>query len=162
MTAMPIPALEPDDIQRFRAKTKPLDNGCVEWTGAKNSRGCGRFGLKGRTYFAHRVAYAMSHGSCDPELLVDHKCHNTSCVNAEHLQLVTSQQNSENRFGYAKGNYSHARGVSWRPEFGCRSVQVGHNGRVHYGGYYKSRREAVQASLELRNSLMSNNLMDRT
>ncbi|XWX91267.1 HNH endonuclease [Salmonella enterica] len=30
-------------------------------------------------------------------MLVDHKCHNTLCVNPSHLRLVTPKQNSENR-----------------------------------------------------------------
>ena len=75
-------------------------SGCVLWLGAvsrdvhgygtivvrpsKNVRKC-----KG----AHVVAYELKHGPVPSGLVVDHKCNNTLCVNADHLKAVTQREN---------------------------------------------------------------------
>lgn len=52
----------------------------------------------GRVFWSsHRLSWFLKYGDIPPGMLVDHKCHNTLCVNPSHLRLVTPKQNSENR-----------------------------------------------------------------
>jgi hypothetical protein len=160
-TSIQIPQPTMPDIKRFNAKTKRLDNGCVIWMASKEKRGYGRFFMQGHVYFAHRVSYVIAHGKIDPDLVVDHLCFNKSCVNPDHLQLVTAQQNSENRQSRVSKNYSRTRGVYWRPHINRWTVQVGHNGHTYYGGNYERLKDAKQAVIDLRHRIMTNNLKDR-
>jgi len=43
--------------------------------------------------YAHREAYEAVHGPIADELEIDHLCRNTSCVNPQHLEAVTSSIN---------------------------------------------------------------------
>lgn len=87
-----------DRIARFQAKVGAADaNGCLPWRGARQGRGYGSFGhgpRPGRTYLAHRVAYELEHGPIPDDLTIDHRCGNKACVNTEHMELVTRQENS--------------------------------------------------------------------
>jgi hypothetical protein len=62
---------------------------CTEWTGPKNLKGYGRQGKK----LAHRVAWERAKGPVPANLELDHLCRNRACVNVEHLELVTHQEN---------------------------------------------------------------------
>jgi hypothetical protein len=71
---------------------------CWEWLGALNL-GYGFMWLPGgaRTG-AHRVAYALFKGPIeDDALTIDHTCRNKSCVNPDHLELVTFAENLRRR-----------------------------------------------------------------
>ena len=116
--------------------------------------------MNGHVYFAHRIAYAIAHGPFDKDLVVDHQCFNKSCVNPDHLRLVTPQQNSENREHALAKNYSRVRNVHWKSDFGIWQVSVGHNHKTYYGGYFKHLKDAKQAAIDLRSRLMTNNTMD--
>ena len=73
--------------ERFWAKVDKTQDGCWVWTAHIDPRGYGRFGGK----LAHRVAYALAHGSAPREL--DHTCRIRSCVNPAHLDPVTHAEN---------------------------------------------------------------------
>lgn len=77
---------------RFWAKVKKTDE-CWLWTAAKIPAGYGRFGLAGKTVYAHRVAYELLVGPIPEGLVIDHLCNVTSCVNPDHLRAVTSKEN---------------------------------------------------------------------
>lgn len=87
---------------RFWAKTRVEDRGydtpCLIWT-AYRLGGYGRFGYKGRTHYAHRLAYEAQIGPLPPSTpgvgrpVLDHLCEIKACVNAGHLEVVTNAEN---------------------------------------------------------------------
>ena len=46
---------------------------------------------------AHRIAYTISKGQIDEGMIVRHKCDNDKCINPEHLELGTHQDNMNDR-----------------------------------------------------------------
>ena len=66
---------------------------CWNWTLAKQD-GYGVISIKGKMYKAHRVSYATFIGDVPSNQPVHHRCHNPSCVNPKHLQLITHIENT--------------------------------------------------------------------
>ena len=80
---------------RFFKFVSPEPNtGCWLWTGAAQRNGYGRFGMDGRTQFAHRVAYELHIGPIPKGLHLDHLCRVRGCVNPAHLEAVTQRENT--------------------------------------------------------------------
>lgn len=67
--------------------------GCHVWTGSKGLMGYGKFRLGDRVVAAHRFAYERTKAFIPDGMQVDHVCRRPCCVNPDHLQLVTQQQN---------------------------------------------------------------------
>ena len=67
---------------------------CWVWTACRYKSGYGKFGVKGKTMRAHRVAFVFDSGEPIPEgLVLDHECVNPPCVNPRHLKAVTNKVN---------------------------------------------------------------------
>ena len=67
---------------------------CWEWIGPITERGYGRIHIGNHKYSsAHRYSLGMVE-KLDPELVIDHKCRNRSCVNPKHLRQVTQYVNT--------------------------------------------------------------------
>ena len=95
---------------RFWGYVARSPGGCWLWTGSRNSAGYGGFragSLKDssrKMLAAHRVAYSLAFGVWPPRtLVVAHKCDTPSCVNPEHLMMVTQSENV--RDAMAKGRW---------------------------------------------------------
>lgn len=76
---------------RFWSKTAQTD--CIVWQGAQNSKGYGCFAIDRVAQLAHRLAWEDVHGPIPDGMTIDHLCRVRNCVNVEHLELVTNQEN---------------------------------------------------------------------
>lgn len=80
------------------------ETGCWEWSGRRNKQGYGALKHEGRYEGAHRWAYRAWRGDIPDGLLIRHHCDNPPCINPEHIDLGTVQDNAQDaleRGGYA-------------------------------------------------------------
>jgi hypothetical protein len=73
------------------------ETGCWRWKYKPNKGGYGRLRVCSKrtntSFAAHRLAYLKWVGPIADGLVVDHKCRNRSCINPEHLEVVTHKEN---------------------------------------------------------------------
>lgn len=67
--------------------------GCWIWQGPPTQSGYGQMYVKGRVTRVHRAAYETWVGKIPVGETVHHKCAQRLCINPEHLQLATVQEN---------------------------------------------------------------------
>jgi hypothetical protein len=87
-------------LKRYVTKT---DN-CWIWNGPIDKGGYGRTGVDGKDRASHRLIYEHFKGSIPEGLQIDHLCRNRRCVNPDHLEPVTLQENLRRGFGPAALN----------------------------------------------------------
>ena len=147
------------DIKRFWSKAEKIGE-CLVWKSAKvKSKNLEYvyFHFNGAAVRANRFAYAIAHGECPTNLQIDHICHNTLCVNPDHLQAVTRRENCENLSGAHRDSKTGIRGVSFHTQRKKWVVTV----RGKYYGLFSDIHEAEKRAIEVRDLLMTNNLEDR-
>jgi hypothetical protein len=88
---------------KFDASVAEADNGCLEWTKARNVHGYGVVrDERGKNKLAHRAAWFLAHGAY-PEKHLLHRCDNPSCVRVDHLFEGTQTDNMADKM--AKGRH---------------------------------------------------------
>jgi hypothetical protein len=146
---------------RFWAKVKKTQT-CWNWTAGKNMRdGYGIFWDGERYTGAHRFAYFESFGAIPEGMFIDHKCHNSGCVNPDHLRAATPKQNVENRSGIRSNNTSGYLGVYWNKNAHCWTASVVHHGQAYFLGRFSTREDANAAATAKRLELFTHNDADR-
>lgn len=146
--------------QRIMAKISKTAT-CWEWTGSISASGYGIIRHEGRSRPAHRSTYELFIGGIPDGMIIDHLCHNRSCVNPDHLRLATYKQNSEHLQGAYSNNASGILGVSWRPKEGKYVARVRHGGFSYYLGRFNTAEEAGEAARLKRLELFTHNNLDR-
>lgn len=68
--------------------------GCHVWQGYRDRDGYGQVKVDGVKINAHRVSYALHNGELIPGFHIDHLCRNRSCINPNHLEQVTPEENT--------------------------------------------------------------------
>lgn len=103
-------------IDRFKSKmSKPNNNGCILWNGAKRiGYGCITICNKGKykLHSAHRISYELFIGKITKNKIVCHKCDNKLCVNPNHLFIGTHKQNTQDMINKKRHSYGEKQGSS--------------------------------------------------
>ena len=80
------------NVERFMKYVSPEPNcGCWLWTGFSDKDGYGKFWINERkmSVAAHRVSYELYASKIPDGHVIDHMCRVRSCVNPDHLRVVT-------------------------------------------------------------------------
>lgn len=78
--------------------------GCWVWVGGWFNSGYGRIYHNGKYRRAHRVVWEKFKGLIPYDKQLDHLCRNRLCVNPDHLELVTSKENTMRGISFAATN----------------------------------------------------------
>lgn len=82
----------------IRKASLPAPNGCWIWLGTIDKYGYAKLGSTHFGRKAHRASYTVFKGPIPDGLEVDHVCREKRCVNPEHLEAVTHDENMRRRF----------------------------------------------------------------
>lgn len=80
------------------------ENGCWDWVGNTGPSGYGKIKSRGRNLRAHRWMYEQVKGEIPSGLTLDHLCRRPICVNPDHLEPVTTRENTMRGLGFARAN----------------------------------------------------------
>jgi hypothetical protein len=95
--------LYPNLLERLFAKCgKVSSTGCWMWLGHCDAKGYGKMTIRvnGKPvgFRTHRLMYELVNGPIPPGLALDHKddiCLGGACMNPDHLEIVTTSENSK-------------------------------------------------------------------
>ena len=84
---------QPTKEEAFWLKAVKMESGCWLWTRCM-VRGYGHLTWNHESWLAHRLAYTLARGPIPNGLQLDHLCRVPACINPDHLEPVTNQENT--------------------------------------------------------------------
>lgn len=135
-------------LVRFCAKFRVCpDTGCWLWTGGRSKNGYGAFRVDGRQGGAHRVAYALFVGPIPAGAELDHVyewgCRHRHCVNPNHLEAVTPEENQRRSAVTPAGRTHCPQGHPYDDENTCHTRAGRRKCRACGRAYYHRTKEAA-------------------
>lgn len=79
------------------------EEGCWEWSGNKFTNGYGQLYVAGRKALTHKLSYELWVGPIPEGHIVRHKCDNRPCLNPDHLETGTQQDNHDDKWKRGRG-----------------------------------------------------------
>jgi hypothetical protein len=111
------------------ANSMPEPNsGCWLWMSHVDRQGYGRFGHKRGWRSAYRASYEAFKGEIPAGLIIDHLCRVPSCVNPDHLEVVTPRTNALRGISFSAINAAKTHCAKGHP-FTGDNLHVGPTGR---------------------------------
>ena len=137
------------EVDRFYKQTEMSDS-CWLWTGYVMNAGYGALATSNGTELVHRFSYRLFVGDIPDKLTIDHLCEVKTCVNPDHLELVTRTENIQ-RYGLAgvalkESQKTHCKAGHLYKVYGVRYK----NGYTDYGTVKYARRCTLCAPKYLR------------
>ena len=136
--------------QLIKYSTTIPETACIIWFGPENQKGYGRILVERKRQNVHRVVYEMECGPIPNGMVIDHICHERSCINPDHMRICTNNENVKNRKlninntsgfkGVSKNSYTSKKGL---PPRWVASIQS--NGKTINLGSFGSKQEAYEA-----------------
>lgn len=159
-TGDPLKTTRTGTLESFWKRVDKTDD-CWVWTGYITNKGYGQIATRRKptpsgTRLAHRVAYELLVGEIEEGMHLDHLCRNTLCVNPDHLEPVTPQENTRRGLhGELRTHCNHGHELSgdnviYDSATNCRRCRAcsrkrvkeyAARSRVGNEGYNKSRRK---------------------
>jgi hypothetical protein len=144
-----------DHEKLFWAKVDKTDT-CWNWTGYRDRRNYGQVRINSKGLYAHRASWQFANGPVPDGKLIDHMCHNPSCVRPDHLRVVNDKENNENR-RQTSNSSSGFRGVYWNKRRGDWEAKVCHNWKSIHVGFFSDLEDAKRAVISKRLELFTHN-----
>jgi hypothetical protein len=91
-------------LERLLEHSVTLENGCVEYQGARNKLGYARIKVDKVNVGVHRLSYEVQVGPIPEGYVLDHLCRNPSCINPAHLEPVPQSLNLLRGYGIGVQN----------------------------------------------------------
>ena len=95
----------PEDAFRMYVER---EGDCHVWTGTRYANGYGRVKRDGKAIRAHRYAWERENGPIPDGMVVRHKCDNPPCVNPDHLEVGTHQDNVDDMIARGRAAWQKA------------------------------------------------------
>lgn len=67
---------------------------CILWEGGVTDRGYGQRRHDGKPVYVHRLAWEQQRGPIPDDMTIDHLCRVKTCINVDHMEVVTRAENS--------------------------------------------------------------------
>jgi len=108
---------------RFFSKVNKTET-CWLWTGSNNIDGYGIITFQKNRYLSHRFSWLLAGNAIPEGHLIRHKCRNRHCVNPEHLETGTHQQNASDRIRDGTETKGNRNGKSKLTEEQVRAIRA--------------------------------------